>query len=98
MFLVQRIFTRLDAAVLFYTPTAEFKAHAKATFVDTQKILSDTSSITEDKLKLVISTMWKDEASWNEYTSDPVVVTHITTRNAYNTEHNITDERLTSQV
>jgi hypothetical protein len=98
MFLVQRIFTRTSADVAFYTGTTEFNAYYNTAYKATQKILSHTSTVTEDKLKMVLSTMWKDEETWNEYQADPTVIAHISARNAYNTEHNITSERLTSQV
>lgn len=42
--------------------------------------------------------MWKDEAAHQEYMADAVVQAMIAESNAYNTEHNITDEKVTDQL
>lgn len=97
MFLVQRIFTRPAANVPFYATSDAYKAAFQG-YKDSGKVQSFTATVSQDKLKLVVNTMWKDEASWNEYTADPVVVAMIAERNAYNTSKSITDEKVTTQL
>jgi len=98
MFLVQRVFTRPSADIAFYQPTTEFRTHFKTAYKDSGKILSNTVTLSEDRLKQVISTMWTDEATWNAYREDPVCVEHFTARNAYNEANSITDDRVTSAL
>ena len=98
MFLVQRVFTRPNTEVAFYQVTTAFRDHFKSAYKDSGKVLSNTVTVSEDRLKLVISTMWTDEATWNAYRADPVCVEHFTVRNAYNATNNIADERVTSAL
>lgn len=98
MFLVQRVFTRQNAGVPFYKPTDAFMAHYKTTYMDSGKILSSTVTISEDKLKQVITTMWKDEPTWNEYLADSVCQAHFNARNAYHDGNGIANDRSTSIV
>jgi len=70
MFLVQRVFTRPNTEVAFYAPTAEFKSHYKTAYKDTEKFLSNTVTLSPDRLKQVMSTMWADEATWEAYKAD----------------------------
>ncbi len=98
MFLVQRVFTRQNIGVPFYKPTDAFNAHYKTAYMDSGKILSSTITVSEDRLKQVITTMWKDEPTWNAYREDAVCVEHFNARNAYNDSNNIANERSTSIV
>jgi hypothetical protein len=98
MFLVQRVFTRPSVDIAFYQLTTAFRDHYKTTYKDAGKVLSNTVTLSEDRLKQVISTMWSDEATWNAYREDPVCVEHFTARNAYNATNNITDDRVTSAL
>lgn len=98
MFLVQRVFTRQDAGVPFYKPADAFMAHYKTAYMDSGKILSSTVTLSEDKLKQVITTMWKDEATWNEYLADQICKDHFAARNAYNDSNGIAGDRTTSEV
>ena len=96
MFLVQRVFTRADASVAFYKPTTEFRDHYKTAYKNAGKFLSNTVTVSEDNLKQVISTMWIDEATWNEYLADPICQAHFAARNAYYEANGITSERTTA--
>jgi hypothetical protein len=96
MFLVQRVFTRPNPEVAFYQPTVEFRNRFKTGYKDTGKILSNTVTISSDRLKQVISTMWLDEATWNEYLADPICQAHFAARNAYYDQNSITAERTTT--
>ena len=89
MFLVQRVFTRSAVAVAFYKPTNEFMNHFKVTYKDAGKVLSNTATFSENNLKMDISTMWSDEAAWNEYLTDPVAIAHLDSRSAYNAMNGI---------
>jgi ABC-type tungstate transport system permease subunit len=98
MFLVQRVFTRPSADIAFYQPTTEFRTHYKSAYKDTGKILSNTVTISEDRSKQVISTMWSDEATWNAYREDAICMEHFAARNAYNDQFSITGERSVSAL
>lgn len=98
MFLVQRVFTRPSADIAFYQLTTEFRDHFKTAYKDSGKILSSTVTLSEDRLKQVISTMWTDEATWNAYREDAICVAHFEARNAYNVTNSIADERVTSAL
>lgn len=98
MFLVQRVFTRPSADIAFYQLTTEFRDHFKTTYKDSGKILSNTVTLSEDRLKQVISTMWTDEATWNAYREDAICMEHFAARNAYNDQFSITGERATSAL
>jgi len=98
MFLVQRVFTRQNTSVPFYRPADAFMTHYNAAYMDSGKILSSTVTVSEDKTKQVITTMWKDEPTWNEYLADPVCQAHFNARNAYNDGNGIANDRSTSIV
>lgn len=98
MFLVQRVFTRPNADIAFYQPTAEFRNHYKSAYKDTGKILSTTVTISQDQLKQVISTMWTDEETWNAYREDPICMEHFAARNAYNESISIVGDRSVSSL
>lgn len=98
MFLVQRVFTRPSIDIAFYQVTTSFRDHFKSNYKDTGKVLSNTVTLSEDRLKQVISTMWTDEATWNAYREDAVCVEHFTARDAYNNQFSITDDRVTSAL
>lgn len=98
MFLVQRVFTRQDTGVPFYRPTDEFMAHYRTAYMDSGKILSSTTTLSEDRTRQVITTMWINESTWNEYLADAVCQAHFNARNAYHDEHSIANDRSTSVV
>jgi hypothetical protein len=98
MFLVQRVFTRPNVEVAFYQPTTAFKDHYRTAYKEAGLFLSNTVTISPDRLKQVISTMWADEATWEAYKADAICVDHFTARNAYNDANGITAERTTTAL
>ena len=99
MFLVQRVFTRQDTTVPFYTGIAEYNTYFKTTYKDTDKCSDLSVTLSQDGKNLLFVTSWASEEAFNAYLADPVVQAHLASRNAYNITNNITSpDRVTTQL
>jgi DNA phosphorothioation-dependent restriction protein DptG len=92
MYIIQRDFTRPSVDVPFYEASAEYKA-AWASYKETGKLLGNRSTLSEDGLTRTAVSLWKDEETWKEYSSDPLTIQMILQRDEYHQLNNITSTR-----
>ena len=97
MYVVQRVFARPSTSVDFYKSSSEFNSHLTATYITTGK-LSQNKTVSPDGLKMTVTMIWGDQASFAEYEADPVCAAHFTARNDYNTANGITADRTATEV
>lgn len=89
--------TRPNTSVDFKTiypamPNGQFSDYLKANYLDTGKILSRTESVSDDNLKLIITTVWKDDAARSEHQNDSVVKAQFENLLNYRKSNGITTE------
>lgn len=87
---VTSVTERPNTNVEFWSFDAAARAHLKTTFKDTGKILSRTSTTSENGLVKTVVRTFVDRAAFDEFKNDPVRIAAVASRDAYNTANGIT--------
>lgn len=85
---VQRT-TRPSVDIPFFEQDNETKQYRIANYVQAGKILYTKLEFSEDQLEHILTTIFLDEASRNQYVTDPVIAAFRLRRNDYNTKNSI---------
>jgi len=96
MYIVRGKITRQNVGDAFYTiadpmTSEEIRLYWVTAYKVTGKCIHVAIDITQDQLELQNTQYWSDQASYEEYKNDPVLINGLfTLRNAYWAEHGIT--------
>jgi hypothetical protein len=91
MYAYQRQSLRPDNSIPFCNFTEEEALHIKTVYQDTGKQIS--TSVTEDAHIQIIKTEWENETEYSYFNNDPVIISFVQRRDAYNRENNIISVR-----
>lgn len=83
---------RPDTSVEFYRPELSFMAYRQSKYVETDKIIVDEKSISEDGLIRTYRMIFLHRDCFLEYHHDPLVKDHYRKRNEYNQLNGIEKE------
>lgn len=92
MIMFTRVFTRPNTSVPFHhevLDNTEYKARLIAAYINTEKLIAQMKTFSDDELVMTYTAFWKDRASFDEYDSDPVLIPYWTARDAYCAAMNI---------
>jgi hypothetical protein len=87
---VTTVSTRPNTNVAFWSFDAETRAHLKAEFKDTGKLLSKTTETSADGLTRTVVRTFANKAALDEYKADPARAGAVESRDAYNTSNGTT--------
>jgi hypothetical protein len=75
----------------FYEESSDFLDYVKTNYIDTGKCLKfrERSFFDNEELVLVITSVWRDAESWNEFVEDPMLVIDTEKLISYNIKHKI---------
>ena len=96
MYLVKGKITRPNTECSFYTiadvaVTDNIRQHWQTAYKDTGKCLFIEVVVSEDQLQMDTSQYWEDQASYESYKNDPVLIAELfTVRDAYWSAHGMT--------
>jgi len=96
MYIVTGKITKQNAGDAFYTiadpmTPQEIRLHWVTTYRDTGKCIHVNLTTSPDQLELETIQLWLDQASYEEYKNDPVLINGLfTLRDAYWAAHGIT--------
>jgi len=80
---------RPDSGVKFYKAPEEFLDYRDSSYLDTGKILEITNEVSEDGLSKIITVVYLDQESLDEYDVDPRVMANRDAYRTYCIEHRI---------
>ena len=81
-----------EGSVLFEPTTAEILSYIKTNYDDTGKRTSFSLSSSDDGLVLTYTSIFRDEASKNEFSADLIIRTEAIRRNPINSSNGIVKE------
>lgn len=82
--------TRPNVDSPFFAFGDQITNYINETYGTTGKRISNTVTISEDKLKQIVTSIWINKAAFTEFMADPQVMMSGNAVTAYNTEHNLT--------
>lgn len=93
-----RTHTRPNTDEPFFFFTEQIRDYFKNTYDQTGKRTSYTVTKSPDDLQQIVTSIWVDEAAFNEYLSDPVIMANDAELVKYNTEFGIVSVWTNSEV
>lgn len=93
----KRTYTRPNLGVSFFKPDQAVVEYTKATFIDCvpPKLVTQSLGVSPDALVLTRTSVFIDEAAFNAWNTDPVIVANNQLLVAHNTQNNIIDTIVT---
>jgi hypothetical protein len=88
--LVTRISTRPNNSVQFWQASADLIATFTTKYMFTPKILTRTRVRTADGLQEIVTTLWRDFETWQEFVNDEEFVQVRNEQNEHDIAHGIT--------
>lgn len=89
MFVITQHFRKAGEEGAFYNFSDSYKSHIQTTYRDTSKLLSTEVTFNAIDKVLITVNRWSNEADYNSYKEDPVVVQALAERESYNTANAI---------
>jgi len=80
---------RTSATIPWYTLSEEVHDRRQSAYMDTGKIVSRTEEETDENLTRTITTVFRAQEDFDEYTSDPIIVAMLQDRRQYNNANEI---------
>lgn len=92
-YIYQRTYTRPNLGVSFYKPDPSVPAYTKTKFIDVTppKLVTQSLSISADTYTLTRTMEFTDQAAFNEWNTDPVIVANNQLLIAFNAQNGIID-------
>ena len=90
--------TRNVTDIPFFVYNEQINNYVNETYAITGKRISNNITLSEDKLKQIVTSVWIDEASYNEFKNDQWVLKNSAAVDAHNAEHDITTTWENSEV
>lgn len=101
-YLVKRTYQRPAANIPFFTAVSPDKVAAISPTVNAYKadgrLLSETTTLSEDKLTLTYSALWASKEAYDTYKADSAMVAFWAERKAYNESKNITSSQTATEI
>lgn len=79
-----RTHTRPNIYVPFFVFNEEIRNYTDATYNQTGKRISINTTFSEDNLKQITTSVWVDEAAFNEFLADQKIIDHTGLVQEYN--------------
>jgi hypothetical protein len=70
--------------VPFFIFNEEIRNYADQTYNQTGKRVSVNTTVSENELQQITTSIWADEAAFNEFLADPVIIRHTDLVQDYN--------------
>ena len=79
-----RTYTRPNIYVPFFIFNEEIRNYTDTTYNQTGKRISVNTTVSDNELQQITTSVWLDEATFNEFLADPVIVRHTDRVQEYN--------------
>jgi hypothetical protein len=93
-----RTHTRPNIYVPFFLFNEEIRNYTDQTYNQTGKRVSVNTTLSEDELQQVTTSVWIDEAAFNEFLADPVIIRHTDLVQDYNKSFEIVSTWTSSEA
>lgn len=97
MFVITQRFQKPGPESAFYGVSESYRAHVKANYTDTGKLLSTDVNFDDETKTLIVVNRWTNQAAHEAFMQDPVVIQVRDERAAHNVENGITVTRETQE-
>jgi hypothetical protein len=84
-----RTFTRPNIYIPFYIHSDEIRKYIDETYNQTGKRISVNTTLSEDGLQQITTSVWQDRDTWKEFVKDPTIVSNGGLLSEYNTAFEI---------
>lgn len=91
MITLTRVYTRPNKTTVWHSAalnTAAMRAHIQTAYIDTGKLISQSSQMAD--LTYTFTMVWRDQAAFEEYDQDPMLLPFWEERDQYNSLVGIT--------
>jgi hypothetical protein len=85
-----RTYTRPNVYVPFFIFNEEIRNYTDQTYNQTGKRISVNTTVSENELQQITTSVWADESAFNEFLADPVIIRHTDLVRDYNKSFEIT--------
>lgn len=93
-----RTHTRPNVHVPFFLFKDEIRNYTDQTYTQTGKRLSINTTLSQDGLQQITTSVWLDEAAFNEFLADPIIASHTDLVQEYNKSVEIVSSWNNSEV